>query len=481
MTTSIRTRLWWSHVLVIASALAVVAALLFIYIIQNPSTYRIASARLTAIASLLRKNENTILSLTPAQLQAQVENVDNNYDVRVIIFNNRRQIIADSRQAEGDRISMPLLPRLRLSSVLRDQNNNPWLYILQHIGNSRWLMVAIPRPSVPLLTILGDQLMLPILGSAGVALLISLFVAYWLSRWIGNPLQRVIAASRNIPSENTAAIALHGPREVQELAQAFNEMKDRVLATQKSQRDLVANVSHELKTPLTSIQGFSQAILDETANDPSSRQQAARIIYDEAGRMNRMVMELLDLARLDAGTFELHYAEIDMAALLKNIVDQLAPQAQSGGLKIHMETAPLPPIMGDGDRLAQVFTNLIDNAIKNTPAGGQLSLRASKIDSELQIEVMDTGNGIPPEALPHIFDRFYQADASRPGGKKHGAGLGLAIAREIVEAHGGKIGVRSKERPGLDGDGVYGSTFTVTLPLTIPGTSTVVSKRKKKS
>jgi two-component system OmpR family sensor kinase len=323
--------------------------------------------------------------------------------------------------------------------------------------------------------------MLPILGSAGVALLISLFVAYWLSRWIGNPLQRVIAASRNIPSENAAAIALQGPREVQELAQAFNEMKDRVLATQKSQRDLVANVSHELKTPLTSIQGFSQAILDETANDPSSRQQAARIIYDEAGRMNRMVMDLLDLARLDAGTFELHYAEIDMAALLNNIVDKLAPQAQSGGLKIHMETAPLPPIMGDGDRLAQVFTNLIDNAIKNTPAGGQISLRASKIDSELQIEVMDTGNGIPPEALPHIFDRFYQADASRPGGKKHGAGLGLAIAREIVEAHGGKIGVRSKERPGLDGDGVYGSTFTVTLPLTIPVTSTVVSKRKKKS
>jgi two-component system sensor histidine kinase ResE len=135
--------------------------------------------------------------------------------------------------------------------------------------------------------------------------------------------------------------------------------------------------------------------------------------------------------------------------------------------------------MGDGDRLAQVFTNLVDNAIKNTPAGGQITLRASQAGSEVHVEVEDSGSGIPPEALAHIFERFYQADPSRPGGNKHGTGLGLAIVKEIVNAHGGKISVRSKWQPVLDGNGVSGSTFTVILPLITPEINTVVSKRKK--
>jgi signal transduction histidine kinase len=320
---------------------------------------------------------------------------------------------------------------------------------------------------------------LPILGAAVVALIISLLVAFWLARWIGNPLQRVVAASRAMPSAETKPVALHGPREVQELTHAFNEMNTRVLDSQKSQREFVANVSHELKTPLTSVQGFAQAILDGTADSPDSRQQAARIIYDEAGRMHRMVVDLLDLARLDAGTLELQHEAIDLPGLLNNIAERFGLQAQGAGVTLHVEAASLPTVMGDGDRLAQVFTNLVDNAIKNTPAGGQITIRSSQADPEVQVEVEDSGNGIPPEALAHIFERFYQADPSRPGGNKHGTGLGLAIVKEIVNAHGGKISVRSKWQPVLDGNGVSGSTFTVILPLTAPELDTAVSKRKK--
>jgi signal transduction histidine kinase len=475
---SLRSRLWWSYVLVTMAALGIVAFVLLIYIIQNPSTYRQASARLTVVAALLRKNEATLLSLPPANLQAGILQASENSDVRIVIFDKKRQVLADSQSNQPGSLTMPLFPRLRISSVMEDQNGQPWIYIIQHLNNGYWLLVAVPRPAVPLLTILGDELMLPILGAAVVALIISLLVAFWLARWIGEPLQRLVVASRQMPSIDTSPISLRGPHEVQELTRSFNEMNSRMQVSRKSQRDFVANVSHELKTPLTSVQGFAQAILDGTADTPESRQQAARVIYNEAGSMHRMVLDLLDLARLDAGTLELQCSPVSLPALLNNVAEKFYPQAHAAGVSIRVESTDLPTFLGDGDRLSQVFSNLVDNALKHTPAGGTVTLQARLIGhsaspgagSEIQVDVADTGAGIPPEALPHIFERFYQADPSRPGGEKHGTGLGLAIVKEIVGAHSGKIGVRSS--PGK------GSLFTVTLPLAPPDGSTTPRRKK---
>lgn len=477
MAHSLRARLWWSYLLVTMAALGIVAIVLFIYIIQNPSTYRQTSARLTVVAALLRKNETELFSLSPSLLQARIDRASQISGVRIVIFDKRRQVVADSQSSQQDPLRLPLFPRLHLSSEIQDQSGQFWLYILQHLNNGGWLMVAAPRPAVPLLTVLSDELMLPILGAAVVALVISLLVAFWLARWIGEPLQSLVAASRQMPSTNAQAISLHGPHEVQELTRAFNEMNNRVQTSWKSQRDFVANVSHELKTPLTSIQGFAQAILDGTADTPESHQQAARIIFNEAGSMHRMVLDLLDLARLDAGTLDLQCAPVDLPALLNSIAEKFLPQAHAAGVSIQVESAALPAIMGDGDRLAQVFSNLVDNALKHTPAGGTITLRArlaspdaQQAGSAVQVDVADTGTGIPPEALPHIFERFYQADPSRPGGEKHGTGLGLAIVKEIIGAHGGKITVRSAPDSG--------SLFTVTLPLKPPDASGT-SRRKK--
>ena len=475
---TLRSRLWWSYVLVTMAALGIVGFVLFIYIIQNPSTYRQASARLTVVAALLRKNETALVSLAPANLQARIEQVDQNSEVRIVIFNKKRQVVADSRSAQPGSLQMPLLPRLRISSVMKDQNGQYWLYIIQHLNDGGWLLVAVPRPAVPLLTVLSDELMLPILGAAIAALIISLLVAFWLARWIGEPLQRLVVASRQMPSIDTQPISLHGPHEVQELTRAFNAMNNRMQTSRKSQRDFVANVSHELKTPLTSVQGFAQAILDGTADTPESRQQAARVIYNEAGSMHRMVLDLLDLARLDAGILELQCTPVNMLALLNNMAEKFSPQAHAAGVSIQVESATLPSVMGDGDRLAQVFSNLVDNSLKHTPAGGIVTLRARlTVPStspgtccEVQVDVADTGVGISAEDLPHIFERFYQADPARPGGEKHGTGLGLAIVKEIVGAHSGKISVRSTPEAG--------SQFTVTLPLTPPDAS-VISRRKK--
>lgn len=470
MFSSLRSRLWLSYALVTAAALSVVAFAFLIYIIQNPSTYRQESARLTVVAALLRKNEDQWSALSTDELQKRIEQVDAAYSTRIILYSTNRKLLSDSQSALEPALPLPRFPRLRPYSILRDQNGNHWLYMLRHLKDGRWLLLAVPRPAVPLLTILSDELILPVLGAGGIALIISLLVAFWLARWIGDPLQRVVAASRQMPSTEAQLIEPHGPHEVQELTHAFNEMNARVQTSQRSQREFVANVSHELKTPLTSVQGFAQALLDGTAAAPAAQKQAAQVIYEESGRMHRMVLDLLDLARLDAGTLDLQRAPVDLAALLNSIAEKFAPQARPGSVDIRVEASTLPLITGDGDRLAQVFTNLVDNALKFTPAGGTITLQAAPAGSAVQVEVTDTGAGIQPEALPHIFDRFFQADPSRPGGQKHGAGLGLAIVKEIVEAHGGKISVRSE--PGT------GSTFTVILPLTTPGAGTQASRRK---
>jgi two-component system sensor histidine kinase ResE len=320
------------------------------------------------------------------------------------------------------------------------------------------LVVAAPRPRVPVLSIFADDFFGPIIQAGGIALLLSLILAFALSRWVADPLQQVVAAAQNYPADDLKPVPPRGPREVQDLTRAFNAMVGRVHASQKSQRDFVANVSHELKTPLTSIQGFAQAILDDTASTPEARRQAAQIIYDESGRMHRMALDLLDLARLEAGTADLQMSNVDMSVLLQGIIDKFTPQAQRATITLRLNLPnDLPSVTGDGDRLAQVFTNLVDNALKFTPANGTITLSAKKAGGEMEASVTDSGIGVGKEALPHLFDRFYQVDPSRAGGEKHGAGLGLAIVKEIVEAHGGKIGVRSQAG--------QGTTFVIHLPL----------------
>jgi two-component system sensor histidine kinase ResE len=234
-------------------------------------------------------------------------------------------------------------------------------------------------------------------------------------------------------------------------------MLARVQASQRSQRDLVANLSHELKTPLTSIQGFAQAQLEGAAESPVQRTHAAEVIHDEAGRMHRMVVDLLDLARLDAGPADLQISSVEPTSLLAGVVDRFRPLASAAGVELGKAANEMRALAGDGDRLGQVFTNLLDYALKFTARGGRIDVTASAQDREPRVRVADNGIGISAKDLPHIFERFYQVDGARAGGETHGAGLGLAIAHEIVRAHGGRISVRSTPERGTE--------FTVYLPV----------------
>ena len=471
MFSSLRTRLWLTYALLIVTALLVVVVIFFIYLLNNPLVYRQTSQRLEAVQTILLENQADWANLPQTELKKELKQQDKLFGVRLMIVSPDRQIIADSRAGISPKLETRFIMRLiRQNQTATDSQNKPWLFTFAKLDNGNFLVTTLPRPTATLLSVLSDELLPPFLIGGALALILSLFLAFWVARWVAAPLQRVVSATRAFGGGEAKPLPLQGPSEIRELVGAFNGMTARVQAGQKAQRDFVANVSHELKTPLTSIQGFSQALLDGTAESPEAQKQSAQVIYNEAGRMYRMVLGLLDLARLDAGIADLKHQPVDLTVLLNSLGERFGMQAQRNGITLEIQSTALPPVTGDGDRLAQVFINLVDNALKFTPFGGTVRVKAASLGDAVEISVSDSGVGIPAEALPHIFERFYQVDSSRARGAHDGAGLGLAIVAEIIKAHGGTINVRSL--PG------QGTIFTVRLPLVNPDASTIVQRKK---
>ncbi|TCP59511.1 two-component system sensor histidine kinase ResE [Tumebacillus sp. BK434] len=227
----------------------------------------------------------------------------------------------------------------------------------------------------------------------------------------------------------------------------------------KMRRDFIANVSHELRTPLAMMQGYSEALLDEFGDDPEQREELTNIILDETHRMRRLVNDLLDLAQLEAGQFQMHEEQIDMEHLIRRIGRKFTTVAHERNVALQVEITPderPATVLGDSDRLEQVFTNLLDNAFRHTPQGGRITLAMAREDMVLRVCVKDTGEGIPPDDLPHVWDRFYKVDKARTR-SKGGTGLGLAITYNIVKNHHGDIVV--------DSEVGRGTSFDVLLPI----------------
>lgn len=224
----------------------------------------------------------------------------------------------------------------------------------------------------------------------------------------------------------------------------------------KLRKDFIANVSHELRTPIAMLQGYSEAIIDDIAQTNEEKKEMARVIYDESLRMGRLVNELLDLARMEAGHLLLSIDRVDIPVYLQRIIRKFQGLAKEREIDLSVSMTPTDNFFSlDPDRIEQVLTNLIDNAIRHTPDGGSVVVRETVDEKGISFEVKDSGSGIPEEDLPFVFERFYKADKARTRGRS-GTGLGLAIAKNIVDAHKGHISVKSKVG--------QGTTFSFFIP-----------------
>jgi signal transduction histidine kinase len=470
---SLRTRLLITYFLITGLVLAIVGISFLLILLNNPVFTQLTYYRLENVTNSLKDGLNSRGLTSPdlERLQEGVKLIDNRFNVRALLIGSRNEILADSRSEEGWKDEQPFgdltLNEEPLRGEFWDETNKRWLWVGTHLNVGRTLILAAPRPRLLSFREYAGDVIRPILQAGAIGLLVSILLAWLVSRWVAAPLQGMSKAALAVADgDYRQTLQLDGPQEVRNLASSFNAMVDKVQTSQQIQRDFLANVSHELKTPLTSIQGFAQAMLDGAADDGEARDHATRVIFEESDRLKRLVEDLLDLARIDAGQIEFKRKPVDLGTLWKRVVDRLALPAQERGVVLESLLGELPSMIGDGDRLAQVFTNLVDNAIKHTPAGRKVVIRGDASQGWISIHVDDSGAGFPSQDLSRIFERFYQVDKARRGGKDRGVGLGLAISRQIVEAHGGRIVAQSSIGKG--------SRFTVQLPIVRPDDETLV-------
>lgn len=301
------------------------------------------------------------------------------------------------------------------------------------------------------------------------AMLAAIAVSLFVSRRVVIPIRQMMQVSRYIAAGHyRERVQVTSEDELGQLAHSFNQMAASLEQVEAMRRELIANVAHELRTPLASIKGYMEGLIDGVLPiEPSTFQQ----IYREADRLQRLVNDLQELSRVEAGAFQLNRQPLLMNDLVARIIDRLRPQFEEKQMTLQLNlSANLPPIMADEDRVSQVLLNLIGNALQYTPDGGTVTIaghwpHATKSlpdgfqvsGSQVIFTISDTGIGIPPEHLPHLFSRFYRVDKSRSrvGG---GSGIGLTIVKHLVEAHGGQVWAESQ------GAG-RGSTFGFSLPV----------------
>jgi signal transduction histidine kinase len=285
-----------------------------------------------------------------------------------------------------------------------------------------------------------------------LAVLVAMTFVWFLARGLTSPLREMAAAADAMArGDYSRRVTASSRDEVGALARAFNEMAAELAETDRQRRDLVANVSHELRTPIAALQVQLENLVDGVAEpDPAT----FRVMLAQVERLGRLVKQLLDLSRLESGTVPLDRSEFRVEPLLTHAVRE--QQLQGAPVTVAVDVTP-PDLTADGDpeRVHQVVANLLENAVRYTPSGGQVDVRARRTADGVVIEVLDEGPGIPDDERAQVFERFYRADAARAA-RDGGAGLGLAIARWIVDLHGGDIHPEPREP--------HGCRMVVTLP-----------------
>ena len=298
---------------------------------------------------------------------------------------------------------------------------------------------------------IGSVMLVALVVSASILLVVALMGVYFVKS-ISVPLARIGGTAKKLAKGDfSERIPVTSNDEIGQLSSAFNEMANELENSEQIKNDFISSVSHELRTPLTAIKGWSETL--EGGYDPESFQKGMKVITGETKRLEQMVEDLLDFSRIQSGHFSLDLTTIDVIAELEDALLIYNDKAKKENVAIsYNEPEFMCAVTGDKNRLRQVFINIIDNALKYTEGGGNIEIIAEKNEDSVVISIADTGAGIAPEDLPKVKQKFYKANST-----KHGSGIGLAVADEIVTMHGGTLEVESEL-------GV-GTTVTITLPL----------------
>lgn len=317
----------------------------------------------------------------------------------------------------------------------------PWTYSDGRVVGAVLLHIPVDRLTVPLASVL-PQAALP----AGVSLLLGVLLAFVVARSQTLPMREIEGAVRAFTrGDLTRRVNLTCGGELEQLGHSINHMASELSNLEQSRRSFVANVSHELRSPMTSMKGYVQAMLDGTIPE-ADRPKYLQVVLDETNRLTDLVRDLLDLSRLESGKFPLDVAPFDANEMLRRILIGFEQRIEEKGIDVEVAFADEPcRVLGDVNRINQVVRNFVDNAVKfMSGEGSRLTLRTRREGNCVRFEVADNGPGVAPEDQPHIFDRFYKADKAHTSGM--GTGLGLSICKSILQQHGCAVEMRS--RPG---------------------------------
>ncbi|MEW6065176.1 histidine kinase [Desulforamulus profundi] len=420
----------------------------------------------------------------PAALDSKVAMIASLYNANVMILNEKGRVIScqgmgistkdmpmDMNNPHHGPLNMQDLEQLFSGRAVVHKGNNPFfntdvlsvgIPFKDHDNSNR--AVIIHAPLEPLADQLSGLQRLTINTAVGGIILAALLSLIF-SQIISKPLIKMNQVALEMAGGNYRhKVDIQSNDEIGLLANSLNTLASRLqekirqLELQEQiRREFVTNVAHEIKTPLTIMQGFTETMVDGLVKDEKEREVYLNNILDEINRLKRLVNEVLDLKRMEEGHFDFDKEPCDLRSLLARVLGKLTQLIEQKGVHLDLDIEKkLPHVTCNSDRIERVFINLIDNAVRHTPAGGRISIHVASKADQVHIRIHDTGTGISPEDLPMIWERFYKADKSR-NRSQGGTGLGLAIVKRIIEGHGGQVNVESKVNEG--------TSFTVVLPV----------------
>ncbi|NLM52665.1 MAG: cell wall metabolism sensor histidine kinase WalK [Firmicutes bacterium] len=472
MFNSIRTKLTATYIILIVAVMAFAAFFLLNVLSNYYLSYEYA--KLQGAAKVVRDLVATKLQAAPdvVDISNQAELVARQNNARILITDHKQRVLGDSVRVDG--LVGTTLDRMEIARALMRFEDEAWSIQYSDLSDTWVMQVAVP-------VLNGDKVVGAVFIASSLAevyevqkdlrnyiiilMLLTIMLAgllgHFLARRITDPIESLtVAAEKMAAGDLSQHVSVRSQDEIGRLTKQFNEMAMRLQESTRQLKDFVANASHEMRTPLTSLNLLVKS-LREYPLDKEEQEEFLADIDQELERLIHLVEELLDLSRLDRLAAEDTMMTVDVVPLLRDTLDALQRRAEDKNIALTYNLADKAKAFVVPHQIKQVVFNLIDNAIKYTPEGGQISVNLTQEPNLLKLTVSDTGIGIPVEQREKVFERFYRIDKARSR-EQGGTGLGLSIVLEIVKRHQGKVWIE-------DGPGGQGTTFVVTLPrLTLP-------------